>query len=315
MTRRTLTLLALLAGSLATACHPGGAAREAEALTNAGSVGSSRCAPCHAAVHAQWTASQHARGFRVASIEDEDRLSSIVPCSDMSVSHVLGERHHVRFLIENADTPWGQGRFLALPCGWDVHGKQLQMHHAEDWRTRPLENTCAPCHVTRQRADWSWDEPGVGCESCHGDGARHVEAPSKSNIVTFAGKSAAEEVTICASCHLQGGKSARTGLPFPDGFVPGGPLFDDYQFDWASLDQVDPNEAIDVHQKLLIRSLALGPSEPGASTLRCSSCHALHDMSHEKHSGLPRETFCLTCHQPESYLLKEYRQSCPVCEF
>ena len=122
----------------------------------------------------------HARSLRSASIDDEDQLSSIVPCSDMSVTHVLGERHHVRFIVESSSTPWGEGRFLALPCGWDVHAKQLQMHHPDAWRTRPLESTCASCHVTRQRADWSWDEAGIGCESCHGDGARHVEATRSS---------------------------------------------------------------------------------------------------------------------------------------
>lgn len=274
-------------------------------------AGSKQCAECHDVEAAEWKASSHASTLRAASSEDEDRLSSLIPCSDMGVSDVLGGHHQLRFLLRQPGVAWGEGRMLALPCAWNPNTKEMEMRHAEDWRTLPFETRCAPCHVTGQSADWSFPESGVGCESCHGPGSEHVNDPSSSNTFGFEGKSAAQEVTVCASCHLQGGKSKRTGYNFPDEYVPGGSFFDDFEFDWDSLDHASVNEAIDVHQKKLIRSVILG----GDSSLRCTSCHALHGMSHEKHQALPRQDFCNVCHQPETNALKEYRQSCPVCEF
>src|SRR5205085_9438571 len=104
-----------------------------------------------------------------------DRLASLIPCSDMTVTHVLGDRHETRFLVEKPDVPWGQGRFLALPCSWKPHEKASEVHHLEDWRTLPWETSCAACHVTGYRDDdSSFLEPGIGCEECHGPGSRHV---------------------------------------------------------------------------------------------------------------------------------------------
>jgi hypothetical protein len=278
-------------------------------LADAGWSGSQSCQPCHVEAHAQWDASSHAHTIRKAEMDDEDLLASIIPCSDMSVTHVLGDRHEVRFLVEKPDVAWGTGRWLALPCSWRPREKAPETHHLDDWRTMPFEGSCAACHVTGFRKDQSFLEIGVGCESCHGPGARHAAAPTKANIVGFRG-AARDEVTICASCHLQEAVSQRTGLKFPDGFVPGGSLFDDFRFDWSKLDQADATKALDVHQKILIRRIV----HDGDDSLRCTSCHALHGLEHEKHRSLPRQDYCSTCHE-QDMKLKEYSQQCNVCEF
>lgn len=307
---------ALLASLVATACRrappappPGPETEVASPLAGVEVVGSARCQPCHPLQHEEWAASAHGTTLRKATADDEDFLASLASCSDMDVTHVLGKRHEIRFLVEKPDVPWGEGRWLALPCSWRVHDRAPATHHLEDWRQLPFEASCAPCHVTGARSDLSFLEPSVGCESCHGPGGRHVAAPSRDNIVTFRGE-AAEEVTACASCHLQGGRSVRTGRPFPDAFVPGGSLFHDYRFDWAELDAQDPAQAIDIHQKILVRRVVHG----GDASLRCTSCHDLHAMGHEEHAALPRQDYCFTCHESDMKL-KEYSQSCNVCEF
>ncbi len=272
-------------------------------------VGSARCMPCHADAHGSWNASQHAHSIRVISMDEEDLLATLVPCSDMTATHVLGERHDVRFLVERPDVAWGDGRWLALPCSWKPKEKAPDIKHLEDWRERPVESACAACHVTGFRRDHSFVEPGVGCESCHGPGGQHVLAPSRANIVAFGG-AARDEVTVCASCHLQDGVSRRTGLKFPDGYIPGGSLLDDFTFDWDSLASADLTRALDVHQKILVRRVLLD----GDDSLRCTSCHQMHAMGHEKHRSLPVQEACSTCHQPDMKL-KEYSQSCNVCEF
>ena len=68
--------------------------------------------------------------------------------------------------------------------------------------------------------------------------------------------------------------------------------------------------ALDAHQKLLVKEVVFD----GTSELRCTSCHQLHGLSHDKHSELPKQEFCFNCHEID-FSLKEYSQSCNVCEF
>lgn len=272
-------------------------------------VGSQACMPCHVEAFGQWDASSHAHTIRPATLDDEDLLASIIQCSDMEFTHVLGERHDVRFLVEDRSAAWGEGRWLALPCSWRPKEKEVVMHHPGEWRSRPVESSCAACHVTGFRKDHSFLETGVGCESCHGPGGAHVAAPSKANTLTFEG-SARDEVTVCASCHLQDAVSQRTGRKFPDSYVPGGSLFDDFVYDWSLLESAGVEKALDVHQKILVRRIV----HDGDDSLRCTSCHAMHGLSDEKHRELPMQDYCLTCHEPDMKV-KEYSQQCNVCEF
>jgi predicted CXXCH cytochrome family protein len=270
-------------------------------------VGSAACAACHAEESKQWAASWHHQTVRAATPEDRDQLSGFLACSDLDAGYVMGGRHETRWLTEDTANPWGSARWQALPCGISKGDDGPTLHHPEDWQTRPWETDCAGCHVTGFRGPKEgFLEPGVGCESCHGPGAEHAKSGDPKLIVSFP---STDEVTVCASCHLQGATSARTGLHVPDAFVPGRPLFDDWKFDWSKLDMTA--SPVDVHQKELIREHATGgPS----SDLKCTSCHSMHGLNHEKHATVAPSSICFRCHEPDMKL-KEYQQSCDVCEF
>ena len=269
-------------------------------------AGSAACATCHPAVAEEWSASWHARTVRPASSDELEQLAGVLACADLEASTVLGGRHELRWLAEDDTVPYGSGRWLALPCGWDRGDDAPTVHHPEEWRSRPWEKSCAACHVTGFRGPGErWAEPGVGCEACHGPGAEHARSGDPSKVVTFP---TSDEVTVCASCHLQGARSLRTGEHVPDRYLPGRDLFDDWSFDWASLDADGP--PLDVHQKSLVRDHQAGT----AGTLRCTSCHAMHSLGHERHAAVPRGALCDRCHEPD-LKLKEYEQSCAVCEF
>src|SRR5260221_189539 len=49
--------------------------------------------------------------------------------------------------------------------------------------------------------------------------------------------------SICAQCHLRGGKSGSTGLPYPNQFVAGDNLFRDFRVDFAKADDPTVNDA------------------------------------------------------------------------
>ncbi len=269
-------------------------------------VGSPTCVACHPAEGRQWSTSWHARTLRPPAQDELDLLSGLAGCEDLPAEAVLGGRHELRWLHRRSDLPWSVGRWVALPCGLKRGSvEEATAHHPADWRERPFETTCAACHVTGWVGEGvGWAEDAVGCEACHGPGGRHVASLRGADLVQFP---ETDELTVCAACHLQGARSRRTGRSVPDGHVPGDPLFDDWVFDWTTLDEAA--SPIDLHQKVVVRD-----RRSGASDLVCTSCHALHDLGRSRHEALPREPLCDRCHEAD-LRLKEYEQSCGVCEF
>jgi len=119
---------------------------------------------------------------------------------------------------------------LAFPAGPTVGSEACADCHKDQHRwgrkdahSRAMESlaregaddpACVRCHATPAAltdaglpaepsvAGFRTDE-GVGCESCHGPGAAHVAAPSRSNIVGL-GDSCPECVieAVCTSCHV-----------------------------------------------------------------------------------------------------------------
>jgi len=71
-----------------------------------------------------------------------------------------------------------------------------------------------------------WNELGVGCESCHGPGSVHADAPAaekRKTIVNPAMLTPDMAADICGQCHTRG-RTPDGKHGFPVGFVPGGRL-------------------------------------------------------------------------------------------
>ncbi|HEY3177049.1 MAG TPA: thioredoxin domain-containing protein [Candidatus Polarisedimenticolia bacterium] len=276
-----------------------------------GFAGSERCMECHPTQYAEWKESLHARTVHEPTAPERDLLARSLICGDHEARFVLGERHARRFLVPSETEP---GRHLLLPCRYDVGPAEWINLHQTDWKSLVWERSCAACHTTGFSSDdFTSREMGVGCESCHGPAGRHGAYETRGEMIAFPPLRASEEAAICASCHLQGGRSGRTGLSFPYNYQAGGDLFSDYHFDWT---QLDPNveaagNPIDIHQKVLIRSAVT----QGRQDLRCSSCHEFHRMGHARHEKTARQEFCHLCHERSDFKVKGYSQSCDVCEF
>jgi len=288
---------------------PGAGAHAGAGLT--GYAGSQRCMQCHPIQGREWKESLHARTVHPPSESERELLSRALLCGEEEAVYVLGERHSRRFMTPSPSEP---GRHVLLPCRYDVGPAEWVGLHEGDWKTLTWEKGCGACHsVGFSSADFSLKEMGVGCESCHGPDQRHGNHTAGAGMLAFRSLSPKEEVTVCASCHLQGGKSASTGLNYARDYQAGGDLFSDYQFDWSALDKpaTEADNPIDVHQKLLIRDAVTR----GRDDLRCTSCHEFHAMGHAKHQKLARQEFCHLCHERTDFRLKEYSQSCNVCEF
>lgn len=294
-----------------------GSAGKSEQTGLAGYEGSDLCIACHALQHEEWSGSLHARTVHPPTSAETSILSRALLCGNEEPIYVLGERHSRRFMVPSPTEP---GRHALLPCRYDTGTAEWVSLHEGDWKTLTWEKSCGACHTSGFSSDnFSFKELGVGCEACHGPASRHGGYKIGGAMISFSKIRGKEEVIICASCHLQGGRSRSTGLNYARNYQAGDELFADYDFDWAALDKpLSPDESaapdpspIDLHQKLLIRDVVTKRRDD----LRCTSCHEFHGMGHARHEKLARQEFCHLCHNAGDFKLKEYDQSCNVCEF
>ena len=277
----------------------------------AGYEGSDLCIACHASQHQEWAGSLHARTVHPPTEAEVRLLSRALLCGGEDPLYVLGEKHSRRFMVASLAEP---GRHLLLPCRYDTGTAEWVSLHENDWKSLTWEKSCGACHTAGFSSDsFSFREMGVGCEACHGPASRHASYKTRGMMISFSRLKAGEEVVICASCHLQGGSSRATGLNFARNYQAGDDLFADYAFDWASLEEpaAPDSSPIDRHQKLLIRDVVTA----GREDLRCTSCHEFHGMRHARHEKLARQAFCHLCHDAGDFKLRQYDQSCNVCEF
>jgi hypothetical protein len=170
---------------------------------------------------------------------------------------------------------------------------------------RPASPRCLECHVAYaqqlspvpdvNRFNKASLMPGIGCETCHGPGARHVALHEKQSaamadeaILNPAHFSRDRQVDLCALCH-NGVRQATISEAFS--YKPGEPL-DRY----LEVEQAETDLHPDVHANqvgLLRRSRCY----KGSATMSCSTCHDVHAPERAPASYARR---CLTCHQIES---------------
>ncbi len=277
-------------------------------------IGTATCQGCHQAAHATWSETWMSKTVRKPHPDELALIQDSILCGGLEVDYVLGGRLTLRYL-QRTD----EGGYIFLPCEYDAINKQVQPFRLDDWQTFSFDERCAACHTTNfDPQTTTWDEMGIGCESCHGPGSRHGDFTTPGGMVQFAEISPAQEGMICSSCHLQGGFSLKSERRYPEGYRPGMDLFAIYRFPWDELPQDKPSRMpaddnpVDVHQKILMKQQL-----DGTSSLRCTDCHSVHQSDDTKHQSLDRQDYCFYCHtqENENLGLKDYQVSCPVCEF
>lgn len=252
-----------------------------------------------------------------------------------AISHSFGVEPLQQYLVRFDD-----GRIQALPWAWDTRAKEMGGQHwfhlypdqpmpSADplhW-TRPMQNwnyMCAECHVTglaknydaaTDRFDTRMAETGVGCESCHGPGAGHVDwtktrdtqlahkgfasahakraaiawtpDPRTGSPMQSAPHAEGDEVELCAHCHARRGQIAehwRPGEALENTHAPAlvtAGLFED---DGQMKDEVFNDQTF--KQSLMY-----------AKGVVCSDCHDPHSAK----LRLARAEICSRCHEPERF--------------
>src|SRR5262245_47983469 len=254
----------------ASSSHPGGATGAGERHDHVGKplpdyMTGDQCLFCHRnVVGPTWEQEPHAWTIRPVGIPPA--VGQLPP----DATHIIGGPQHFRAL-----KLIGYGKFAVL----GADGKT--------WQPEVFATQYAGCHPTGvDPKSHAFSAFAFDCYACHGDlSTDHTTKPEIAWLGTKRPRQPKEIVAICGSCHLRGGRSASTGLPYPDNFVAGDDLFADFKVDLQREYDSHMNPA-DRHVYTYTRNV-LGRG----STRTCLECHRGHGRS-----DLKRE-YCIDCEE------------------
>lgn len=254
------------------------------------------CLFCHRnTTGAAWQRNAHATDVR--QLEDAPALNALLTAPELSavapeVEYFLGGRHHVRFMKKS-----GYGKFAMLGLQAEV-GKDGRLQRfvgalQTKWDAAKFADACAGCHATGVDAkERTFAAFGIDCYACHGNVTLdHTKDTSLMFLSKKRRSDARAIVSTCAQCHLRGGRSRSTGLPYANNFIAGDNLFQDFAVDWARADDptLTPGER---HVWRNARDVAV----EGRETPNCITCHQVHENSTGRHMLAPRSPLCFDCH-------------------
>lgn len=266
--------------------------------------------------------------------------------ADFEVKYTFGYEPLQQYLLDI-----GGGRLQALDIAWDTR-KQKWFWLGEGSPARPgstfhwagpfyrWNRTCIDCHSTDPRANFepqtneyksSYVATSIGCQSCHGGGAKHVEwakaKAANASAVADAGLSKVDAST-CFVCHARRARLAgdyRPGGSFLDHFsptllrrdlyFPDGQIRDEV-FEYGSFLQSKMAKAgvtcFDCHRP------HEGSVKADGNAL-CTQCHAeaaparfarvdpsgeFDTPAHTHHPQGSAGAICVNCHMPERTYMK-----------
>ena len=228
---------------------------------------------------------------------------------EQPVHWILGSGHHARTYLYA--TPGGE--LYQLPISWYTATREWRMAPGydradHDGVVRRIRHECMFCHNAYPAAPGDelsyWRSQtfpqqlpeGIGCQRCHGPGAKHAQTRTRDTILNPARIGTRLRNDICYECHMQPTVILAGLRKFGRdvySFRPGEPLADYAQqidIDEEGLPRGDRFE-INHHPYRLEQSKCFTASE---GRLSCLTCHDPHrkvtDAAHYRKA-------CMSCHQ------------------
>ncbi len=233
--------------------------------------------------------------FFVTLVDKDDATNN----QTYPIAFVLGGNWEQHFEAQVGD------RLFATPMRWVVADKQWRLgpfntfwwsaDGTPDGRPKKAaempalqvgDAKCDGCHTTGFSASkdaatgrWSgkYASLGVGCESCHGPGSKHAEAPAKQNIVNPRQLNARQQEQLCGQCHSRVTNKAERDLVFPQGFVAGN---------------------VDLHDRVEFWTYSTQPGNFWANEFSNKNRQQYQDARFSKHERVG--VTCITCHDVHS---------------
>ncbi len=277
------------------------------------------CLFCHRVdVGPDWPENRHGLTVRFPDA-DSNAMQALLDVEELEdlagqIDYVMGNSRRQRFL-KSAET---HGRLELFSVEWapPIDDDPGRLIHQDDphWNAETFGESCAGCHATAVDATTQrFAAVSLDCYVCHGDiHEDHTERPELARFSRAWPDSAREEISVCGQCHLRGGRSQSSRLPYPNNFVPGDNLFLDFQVDLSDEALAEANPA-DGHILENVRDVVLR----GEEGVTCLSCHDVHDQTSRRHRRLGNADICLHCHNAEGpkRRLKEYEVHSSTCRY
>ena len=277
------------------------------------------CLFCHRFdIGETWGEEPHAMTVRVAAVSTDsiNELSKVPALKALAeeTAYVMGRDKSHRFLRRGQG--YGKVGIASVGLTPAAGDRPASLVHAEDasWDEEKFAQSCAGCHMTAVITErLAFQAASIDCYSCHGSVTLDHTTDTEVMLLSRKRKDPANVVaSICAQCHLRGGKSGSTGLPYPNQFVPGDNLFKDFVVDLSDQHIATLNPG-DRHIFENVRDIVVR----GETRVTCLDCHEVHRHSSEIHGILRNRESCQTCHfatGPKSAVI-EYEMHSEVCEY
>ena len=233
---------------------------------------------------------------------------------EQPVDWILGSGHHSRTYLYA--TPGGE--LYQLPIAWYTRTREWRMAPGydradHDGVTRRVRHECMFCHNAYadvpKTPESYWRSQtfpaslphGIGCQRCHGPGARHAAIAvtgdlekTKRAIVNPARLDPRRRRDVCYECHMQPAVALfgiRTFGRDIHSFRPGQLLAE-----YSPLIDIDEKDRFEInhHPYRLEQSRCF--RESGAK-LTCLTCHDPHRKVAEPQRAAHYRAVCLSCHQ------------------
>lgn len=286
-------------------------------------VGSKACAGCHRATYDRWVKSPMGR-----SLAPAEPLASLAPTRITVTNdrlkrtfEVYAENGHLMqsesgegfrsahrvdwaigsgvngysFIVRRGDhLMQAPLSFYARAGKWDLSPGYEFADYAFN---RPIHAACIHCHsgspqpVAKQPglfANPPFREAAIGCENCHGPGAKHVAERGASVAIVNPAKLSAERADeVCMNCH-QGGDARvlKPGKAIAD-FRPGLILDDVVAIFKMPRDAASADSDLLEHHE----SMRLSRCFEVSGKLQCTTCHKPHAATVDYRAA------CLSCHR------------------
>lgn len=258
------------------------------------------CLFCHRNIGPTWDANPHQRTFRRAN--SEAKAIGLLQKSNQKFADetqlLLGAKRMTRFLRKSKD--YGKlellsAKYVPDPRDTRAAGKLTDSDSAQ-WNTSLFADRCAGCHTTAvDTQSRTFSTISLDCVTCHGVVEIGHEKDVSQVFLSSKNREPNQIISICGQCHLRGGKSKSSGLPYPNTFVAGDNLFRDFEVTLTD-EATGKLPTIEQHIYLNVRDIAF----QGRTADTCISCHDVHGNSSDKHQDLDSAAICASCHKPNT---------------
>ena len=259
------------------------------------------CLFCHRGIGSSWADNPHQTTMRLADSEQPEiqALAACDPNAAGQVEFLLGAERLVRYLKRSQ----AYGRLELLSASYRPGGhprdgspsSQLVQDGDLGWDGRLFGQRCIGCHTTAvDSGQQTFAATSLDCFSCHGAVVLEHTADVSKVLLSRHPQDPLVVNAICAACHLRGGRSQTSGLPYPNSFVPGDNLFRDFRVDLSDA-TIATLPALQQHIYLNARAVGSGATQP-----TCTDCHSVHGNHSQRHVELAESAICNSCHVPNT---------------